>query len=74
MAHELWADLKLRFTKSDDPRIFHVERSLSNMKQGSQSISAYYARFKTIWDEFIANRPVPKCICGGSRELITIQQ
>lgn len=73
-AHALWAELKVRYTRSDGPRVFHLEKALSNMKQGSQSIYAYYASFKTIWDGFIANRPVSKCTCGGSNELIVVQQ
>ena len=60
-ARDLWLELKMRFTKSDGPRIFHLEKSLSSIKQGSNSICVYYGMFKKLWDEYVAHRPVSTC-------------
>lgn len=63
-AQEVWDELRLHYGRSDGPRIFHLEKSLSSIKQGSQSIIVYYNTFKSLWDEFVGFRPIPKCSCG----------
>lgn len=72
-ARELWVELATRYTRSDGPRVYHLEKSLGSITQGANSIASYYANFKTIWDEFLAHRSVNKCTCGGSADLIATQ-
>lgn len=73
-AHELWLELEIRYTKSDGPRVFHLKKRLSNIKQGSMTVPQFYAAFKSIWDEYVAHKPVPKCVCGGNSDFIALQQ
>lgn len=62
-ACELSIELVTRYTSSDGPIVYHLEKSLGSITQVANSIASYYANFKTLWDEFLAHRPVNKCTC-----------
>ena len=34
------------------------------MVQGSLSVSSYFTKFKTLWDEFVNNQPFTVCTCA----------
>ncbi|KAF5471727.1 hypothetical protein F2P56_008500 [Juglans regia] len=51
-AVDLWNELKTRYLRSDGPRVFLLEKSLSSITQGSSSITEYFSVFKTLWDEY----------------------
>ncbi|XP_022895260.1 uncharacterized protein LOC111409444 [Olea europaea var. sylvestris] len=63
-AHEVWNELKAKYIRSDGPRVYHQEKSLNSISQGSQSLTAYYNSFKATWDEYISCRTLPKYNCG----------
>ncbi|CAH9116989.1 unnamed protein product [Cuscuta europaea] len=63
-AKELWDEVQLRYGKIDGPRLFHLEKTLGNLCQGSRSITDYYNCFKEIWDEYCNFRIIPSCTCG----------
>ncbi|KAF5477192.1 hypothetical protein F2P56_003859 [Juglans regia] len=45
---DLWNELNTRYLRSDGPRVFHLEKSLSCINQGSSSITEYFSAFKTL--------------------------
>ncbi|KAF5470113.1 hypothetical protein F2P56_010653 [Juglans regia] len=57
-------ELKVRYLRNDGPRVFTLEKSLSSISQGSNSITEYFNDFKTLWDEYISYHPLPTCSCG----------
>ncbi|XP_022889067.1 uncharacterized protein LOC111404505 [Olea europaea var. sylvestris] len=57
-------DLVIRYIQSDGPRVYYLEKCLSSISQGSQSLTVYYNSFKAIWEEYISYRPLPKFSCG----------
>ncbi|KAL5568470.1 hypothetical protein UlMin_025045 [Ulmus minor] len=67
-AYEIWLDLKDRFQQSNGPRIFQLRRELMNHVQDQNSISVYFTKLKSIWEELSNYRPnctYGKCTCGG---------
>ncbi|XP_038687553.1 uncharacterized protein LOC119986936 [Tripterygium wilfordii] len=50
-AHVLWEDLRNRYSAANSARDFELARSISTIKQGNSSITEYYARIKSLWDE-----------------------
>lgn len=50
-AASVWSDLKDRFSPSDGPRIYALERSIATLHQGNESIAMYYNTLKGYWDE-----------------------
>ncbi|WKA12939.1 hypothetical protein VitviT2T_030281 [Vitis vinifera] len=50
-AHEVWEDLCERFSQSNAPRIFEIQRDIACLRQEQLSVSAYYTKLKGLWDE-----------------------
>ena len=50
-AHEVWEDLRERFSQSNAPRIFEIQRDIAYHKQDQLSVSTYYTKLKGLWDE-----------------------
>lgn len=71
-AHEIWIDMKERYQQRNGPRIFQLRRELMNHIQGQSSVSTYFTKLKTIWEELNNYRQVcsyGRCNCGGSKKL-----
>ncbi|XP_061355814.1 uncharacterized protein LOC133300307 [Gastrolobium bilobum] len=66
-AHDIWNDLRDRFQQGNAPRIFQLKSQIAALQQGSLTVTAYYTRLKTFWDELCEFQPVPVCQCGGLR-------
>ncbi|KAL5544288.1 hypothetical protein UlMin_008072 [Ulmus minor] len=76
-AYEIWLDLKDRFQQSNGPRIFQLRRELMNHVQDQNSVSVYFTKLKSIWEELSNYRPnctCGKCTCGGVKQLISHYQ
>ncbi|XP_024029706.1 uncharacterized protein LOC112094030 [Morus notabilis] len=71
-AAEIWLDLKDRFSQSNGPRIFQLRREFVNLAQDQHSVSVYFTKLKSLWEELSNFRPVcscGKCTCGGVKAL-----
>ncbi|KAI9176554.1 hypothetical protein LWI28_004179 [Acer negundo] len=49
--HEIWEDLRERFSQSNAPRIFEIQRDIAYLRQEQLSVSTYYTKLKGLWDE-----------------------
>lgn len=56
-ASEVWIELKDRFTQQNGPRIFRLNKFLATLQQDQDSISIYYGKLKTLWDELLVYEP-----------------
>lgn len=63
-AHELWLDLKQRFTKGNYYRMSNLLQDLHSMKQGDRTLTNYFTDMKIIWDELEHLRPTCSCSCA----------
>ncbi|XP_062113438.1 uncharacterized protein LOC133824553 isoform X1 [Humulus lupulus] len=71
-ASTIWSDLKVRFHQRNGPHIFNLRKELMNLKQENQTISMYFTKLKTIWEELTNYRPsciCHGCTCGGVKKL-----
>ncbi|KAL5785970.1 hypothetical protein ACOSQ2_008362 [Xanthoceras sorbifolium] len=50
-ANEVWEDLRERFSQSNAPRIFEIQRDIAYLRQEQLSISAYYTKLKVQHDQ-----------------------
>jgi hypothetical protein len=66
---EMWQDLKDRFSQGNGPRIFQLQKILTTLSQENSSISEYFTKIKSIWDELDNYDPIPSCTCGGMRSV-----
>lgn len=69
-AAEIWSDLESRFEQKNGPRVFQLKKDLVRCSQGSLSVSQYFTKVKTLWEELGEYRPVHQCHCGGVQPLI----
>ncbi|KAG8366012.1 hypothetical protein BUALT_Bualt17G0031900 [Buddleja alternifolia] len=73
-SHEIWKDLKERFSSTNSVHLFHIEEAIHNCKQEGMTIGAYYTKLKGLWDERDALSCIPTCNCGAVKEVLLFQQ
>lgn len=69
----MWVDLQNRYQRKNSPRIFQIRREISTLVQDQLSVTAYFAKLKTLWNELVSYRPscsCGKCSCGGVKDLV----
>lgn len=66
-ARSVWLDLQERFDKVTGSRIFSLHREISDLRQGSSTVSAYYTKLRELWDEQSAILPLPSCQCDNTK-------
>ncbi|XP_060201797.1 uncharacterized protein LOC132630226 [Lycium barbarum] len=72
-AKELWDSLEHGFGKSNGAKLFHLQKELSLLVQGSSDVSTYFTKTKRIWDELDSlNSDIVcncDCSCDGKKKL-----
>ncbi|XP_069142903.1 uncharacterized protein [Solanum lycopersicum] len=53
-AFDVWTDLKERFDRVDGSRTCSLHKDITSLQQGIVSVSVYYTKLKSLWDEFEA--------------------
>jgi hypothetical protein len=66
----MWDGIKEKFSQSNGPQIFQLQKIISVLSQNNQSVSAYYTSLKGFWDELNNYRPLPLCSCGTSHTVL----
>ncbi|XP_042944687.1 uncharacterized protein LOC122278574 [Carya illinoinensis] len=62
IARELWCDLQQCYLQTNAPRIFQLQKEIGDLMQDDLSVSAYFTRLKTLWDELMNYMSLPSCI------------
>ncbi|KZV35587.1 hypothetical protein F511_32753 [Dorcoceras hygrometricum] len=73
-ASKVWADLKERFNKVSESRIYSIQREIVCLKQGSSPISIYFSKLKQLWDEYASLVTLPSCACATTRAYVEHEQ
>ncbi|ESQ34671.1 hypothetical protein EUTSA_v10009460mg [Eutrema salsugineum] len=63
-AHKMWGDIRWIFIPNLDLKIYQVRRKILSMRQGCDSVDAYFGKVTDAWMELSEYEPVPKCACG----------
>uniref|UniRef100_A0A803QD40 Retrotransposon Copia-like N-terminal domain-containing protein n=1 Tax=Cannabis sativa TaxID=3483 RepID=A0A803QD40_CANSA len=66
-AAEIWEELHERFNEKNAPRIFEAKKTMQSLTQGSSTVTTYFTRLKSLWDQTREYRPQPVCSCGAMR-------
>jgi hypothetical protein len=72
-AQEVWEDLRDRFSHSNAPRIFQIERDIACLAQEQMTVAAYYTRLKKLWDE-LGSYNDTVCSCGADHKRRKLMQ
>ncbi|XP_075076289.1 uncharacterized protein LOC142162956 [Nicotiana tabacum] len=62
-AKDLWSDLEDRFGQTNGAKLFQLQKELSAVVQGSSSMSTYFTKMKSLWDELDALNTFSACVC-----------
>nr|GMC68334.1 Integrase, catalytic core [Ipomoea batatas] len=62
-ARDIWRDLEERFGKESAPRAFEIRWAVTLLRQDKATVSTYYTKLKSLWDEMNCTTPLPMCNC-----------
>lgn len=62
-ARILWEELKDRFGESNGPRVYKIQREITSIQQGNDSLANYFNKLKRLWEDLNKLIPVPHCSC-----------
>lgn len=63
LAVDAWKDLQRRYCHGDIFRVAEIHEEIYTTKQGDLSITAYFTRLKSLWEELSNFCPTPNCTC-----------
>ncbi|XP_060188735.1 uncharacterized protein LOC132617687 [Lycium barbarum] len=69
-AQRIWNVLKERFDKVNASKVYHLNREVSSLSQGTSSVAVYFTRLCDLWAEFESVIPFPGCDCPKSRAFV----
>ena len=65
VAADVWRELKEKYYEGDQFRIAQLQEELFAHKQGEVSVTSYYTKLQSIWEELDDFRPIPECVACG---------
>ncbi|XP_019256316.1 PREDICTED: uncharacterized protein LOC109234705 [Nicotiana attenuata] len=72
-AKDLWLDLEHRFGQPNESKLYHLQKELADLVQGTADIATYFTRMKRRWDELdTLNSDMQcscNCDCGGKKKM-----
>ncbi|XP_075074558.1 uncharacterized protein LOC142162141 [Nicotiana tabacum] len=71
-AHLVLEVLRKRFDKVNRIRIFQLHRAINTLSQGTDSVSTYFMKLKSLWNEYDAMVPTPNSKDCGSYVAIKV--
>ncbi|XP_019051425.1 PREDICTED: uncharacterized protein LOC109113939 [Nelumbo nucifera] len=71
-AKELWDEIAERFGESNGLLLYQIQRDISSISQGNESVAKYYTRLKRLWDELTCLMPIPPCTCGSAKAVVDL--
>ena len=74
-AHDIWLDLDGCFGKTSSSQLYCLQEKLTNTFQElGMSLTTYFTRVKTLWDELDDLCPLTICKCNPTTNFFKIQQ
>uniref|UniRef100_A0A2N9GQ92 Reverse transcriptase Ty1/copia-type domain-containing protein n=1 Tax=Fagus sylvatica TaxID=28930 RepID=A0A2N9GQ92_FAGSY len=65
-AYVIWKELQDKFSQSNGPQIFQLEKEIGSLTQNQNSVSDYYTNLQGLWEELLNYSPNPVCNCTPS--------
>ncbi|XP_049382887.1 uncharacterized protein LOC125847274 [Solanum stenotomum] len=64
---EIWISLEHRFGQSNGAKLYHIQKELSRLIQGTSNIAGYFTKLKRLWDELDSLNTNVKCNCDENQ-------
>ncbi|XP_068322553.1 uncharacterized protein [Pyrus communis] len=68
-ARQMWLDLQERFSHVNIVQLFHLENEIHDCEQGTMTVSSYFTKLKSLWDERDVLCSIPACSCETKKEI-----
>ncbi|KAL1214996.1 hypothetical protein V5N11_011510 [Cardamine amara subsp. amara] len=62
--HDLWTEIKDRFSEGNGPRIQEIKTELASCRQEGLSRIDYYGKLQILWEDLMNYDQTTKCKCG----------
>lgn len=69
----IWRDLQEQFSQGNGPGIFQIQKASSSLMQKQSTLSSYFTRLKSLWEELSNYKPSPVCSYGAMKQLTDFQ-
>ena len=66
---EMWIELKSLFPQGNGPKVYNLQREISQISQNQPSMTDYFTKFKRLWDQLLNFEPLLECSCGAMKIL-----
>jgi len=60
----IWADLRDQYRQTNETHLYQLTNDASMIYQGTDSVSAFYTKLRTVWREIDSYGDTPHCDCG----------
>ncbi|OWM78115.1 hypothetical protein CDL15_Pgr014934 [Punica granatum] len=67
----LWDDLRERFSQGNESRIHQLKTDICLLRQDKKSVSEYYSKLKSLWDELELYLDLRACTCDAGAQITT---
>ena len=68
-ARDMWLELQERFSQTNMVQLFHIENAIHECEQGTSSVTTFFTKLKSLWDEKDVLCEIPPCSCDTAKEL-----
>lgn len=76
-AQDLWTELEDRFGQTNSAKLYHLQKDISDLTQGSSDVARYFTKLKLLWDEldslYSSVTCSYNCICGRVKLVKSLQ-
>lgn len=70
----IWTELENRYGKLGGAQLYSIQKQLSSLSQGANTISEYFSAMKSLWDEIDRLRTMHVCNCDAMSDLLKYEQ
>ncbi|KAK2998806.1 hypothetical protein RJ639_022682 [Escallonia herrerae] len=78
LVSEVWSDFQERFTQGIAPCIYELKCAIALLQQEKTTISSYYGKLKSVWNELQAFNPITiftcGCTCGVAKKMESMRE
>ena len=64
IALAIYNDLRDHLAQKNVPKIYNLQKEISELHQGETSIIDFFTQLKVLWDQLQNNSHFPSCTCG----------
>lgn len=65
----MWLELQERFSHTNTVSLFHIENTIHECEQGTNSVTSFFTKLKSLWDEKDVLCSFPTCTCEAAAEV-----